>query len=146
MNLIFHSLVGFVSCLLETITDKRAPMVGRCYQLNQRVSNAYLRRNPPVTTHSKNSEPTIEQLKELYEQTFAVDCLIDSKSVGSLLVTKIKFGNDPTWAQWVECIYCNDKNVMYKGWLPRWEFIQIVIPNSSKERKVAENVYFTPSK
>src|SRR5574337_1195697 len=98
-----HRAIGFLSCLVELFTDRRAPEVGRCYQLDTRVKKAFLREVP---NHHTLNGPILK------------GCAIDPQASGSLLVIRLHGTNGPTWDQWVQCIYCNDKDVQYKGWLP----------------------------
>lgn len=114
-----YKVSGILSCLVELFTDKRAPEIGRCYQVDNRIKKAYLRTEPMETIY-------------FIAGRLVKGCAIDPTATGTLLVIKFHGVNGPVWNQWVQCIYCNDKDVQYKGWLPRWEFIQMVVPRDNK--------------
>lgn len=52
----------------------------------------------------------------------------DPSVSGTFLILEIHDINDDVWKQWVKVMYANSKEEVRIGWIPRPEFIQLVIP------------------
>lgn len=122
LKIYLKQLIAITSCFLEIFTDKRAPNIGKCYILINYGSKFWLRAKPE-DIYTSNNLPTPDRDAYFIEP---------QKFKGSLIVLKIVNLEKEVYNQWVQVIFSNSNGDTKKGYLPRWEFCQLVDISSNK--------------